>query len=268
MRLAVLTDVHGNLAALEAVLEHISSQNIDQVVVAGDTVNVLPDSRTCWDLVSSLNLAVLRGNHERYLFDYGTSAADPAWTSERFLGLGWTLRQFDSTDLDTMRALPMTYRLSNLLVCHATPENDQANIVADTPITEVEKLFAGTSEAVIVRGHNHRWIERTWTGHTLVSMASTGLPLNGNTDAQYLLLEQHPGGWRWEKQFVPYDVEKTLKRFDTSGYTEAGGPMVPLFREEVRTAKGHLMPFLWQYLESVENGELSLTEAVQRFLDC
>ena len=77
MRLAVLTDIHGNLAALNAVLEHISTQNVDQIVVAGDTVNVLPDSSACWDLVMSLDCTVLRGNHERYLFDYGTPKADP-----------------------------------------------------------------------------------------------------------------------------------------------------------------------------------------------
>ena len=268
MRLAVLADVHGNLAALEAVVEHITTQHVDEIVVAGDTVNALPDSKTCWDLVTGLDCTVLRGNHERYLFDYGTPAADPVWTSERFTGLGWTLQQFTQDDLDAMQALSLTYRRPDLLVCHATPYNDQVNIVAETSTAEIEEIFAGISEAFVVRGHNHKWLERTWSGHELISMASTGLPLNGDTRAQYLLLEQHPGGWRWKKQFVSYDVEKTLERFDTSGYTEAGGPLVSIFREELRTARGQLLPFLRQYLASVESGELSLTEAVQQFLDC
>ena len=267
MRLAVLTDIHGNLAALEAVLENIASQHVDHIVVAGDTVNILPDSRACWNLVTGLeNCTVLRGNHERYLFDYGTSQADPAWTTERFAGLGWTLQQFTREDLDVMRSLPLTYRLPELLVCHAAPDNDQVNIVADTPLSEIKTIFAQTSEAVLVRGHNHKWLERHWSAHTLVSMASTGLPLNGNTNAQYLLLEQKPDGWYWQKQFVPYDVNLTLRRFDTSGYTEEGGALVPLFSEEVRTAHSLLLPFLWQYLEPVEAGELSLRDAVTRFL--
>ena len=268
MRLAVLTDIHGNLAALEAVLEDISTQNVDHIVIAGDTVNILPDSSACWDRVTELeNCTVLRGNHERYLFDYDTSKADPAWSSERFSALGWTLKQFTQADLDAMRSLPLTYRLPDLLICHATPQSDQVNIVAKTPLTEIADLFAQTSEAIIVRGHNHKWLERRWSSQTLISMASTGLPLDGDTRAQYLLLEQRPDGWCWRKQSVPYDLEKTLKRFDTSGYTEAGGSMVSLFREEVRTARGHLMPFLWRYLEPVEAGELGLREAVVKFLE-
>ena len=267
MRLAVLTDIHGNLAALEAVLEDISTQHIDHIVVAGDTVNILPDSSACWDTVTGLeNCTVLRGNHERYLFDYGTPKADPAWSSERFSALGWTLRQFTQNNLDAMRTLPLTYRRPDLLICHATPQSDQVNIVADTPLSEVESIFAQTSEAAIVRGHNHRWLERSWSSQTLISMASTGLPLDGDARAQYLSLEQRPDGWHWQKQAIPYDLEKTLERFGTSGYTEAGGPMIALFREEVRTAQGHLMPFLWRYLEPVEAGKLSLDEAVTRFL--
>ena len=189
-----------------------------------------------------------------------------SWTTERFIGLGWTLQQFTQTDLDAMRALPLTYQLPDLLVCHAAPDHDQVNVVADTPISEIKEIFAETSQALVVRGHNHTWLERTWSGHTLISMASTGLPLNGNTDAQYLLLERRPNGWHWQKQFVPYNLEKALKHFDTSGYAEAGGPMVALFREELRTARGHLLTFLRQYLARVEAGELSLQEAVAQFL--
>ncbi len=56
MRLAVLSDVHGNLQALEAVLEHAQKQQVDQIIVAGDLINIIPNSRACWDLVKSYRI--------------------------------------------------------------------------------------------------------------------------------------------------------------------------------------------------------------------
>ena len=76
MRVAVITDVHGNLGALEAVLAHGERLGVDETVVAGDTVNILPHSRACWDLARSRGLHVLLGNHE-YVATYGTPEADP-----------------------------------------------------------------------------------------------------------------------------------------------------------------------------------------------
>lgn len=265
MRLAVLADIHGNLGALEAVLEDIETQSVDEIIVAGDTVNVLPDSKMCWDLVMSLQCPVLRGNHERYLFDYDTPAADPAWSSERFASLRWTLQQVTQTDLGAMRALPLTHRFPGLLIVHATPRSDQENVVAETPETDLERMF-GVEETFIVRGHNHRWLERRWSGRRLLSMGSLGLPLNGVRDAQYLVLEQRAGEWQAQPRFVPYDVEAALKRVDVSGFLEAGGPLARLFRQELLTAEEHLIPFLHIYLVAVDRGELTLKDAVSRFL--
>ncbi len=265
MRLAVLADIHGNLGALEAALEDIETQNVDEIVVAGDIVNGLTDSKPCWDLVMSLHCLVLRGNHERYLFDYATPAADPAWSSERFASLRWTLQQVTQTDLRAMRALPLTRHFPGLLIVHATPRSDQENVVAETPEADLERMF-DVAETFIVRGHNHKWLERSWSGRRLVSIGSLGLPLNGVRDAQYLVLERQNDSWAWQKRFVPYDVEATLNRLDRSGYLEAGGALARVFRRELATAEGQLLPFLRLYLAAVDRGELTLQEAVDKFL--
>jgi len=267
MRLAVMSDIHGNLHALEAALEHISKRNVDQIVVAGDIVNVMPDSKACWDLVMSLDCPVVRGNHERYLFDYGTPQADPSWATDRFQPLQFALGQFSQNDLDNMRQLPMTYRLENLLVVHSSPHSDQGLVLAGTPDVVIEEMFAGTFESFLVRGHNHVWLERTFGGQQLISMASLGLPLNGRREAQYLLLENDGDGWQWQKVFVPYYVDAALKRFEETDYFELGGPMVCLFYQELRTADLHLNPFLETYLPVIDKDELTLSEAVASYLE-
>ena len=69
----------------------------------------------------SLKCPVLRGNHERYLFDYGTPDAPPDWATERFQLLAWMQRQFSVQDLETMRSLPLTHHLPGLLVSPRDP---------------------------------------------------------------------------------------------------------------------------------------------------
>ena len=264
MRIAILADIHGNLGALEAVLAHIETQNVEQTIVAGDVVNVMPHSKACWDTVTALGCPVLKGNHEHYLTSYGTAAAHPDWATERFQGLAWAQGQLTEADLNAMRQLPLTYQLSGLLVTHAAPHDIFAGVHADTPTETLRELFRDTSEAMIVRGHNHGWLKRRWDDRTLVTIQSCGLPLGGSLDAQYVILTRQAGGWRYEKQFVPYDREATLAAMDER-YLEVMGPTGQLFKRELATGKNHIMPFLREYL-AVVDGQLPLSEAVTTFL--
>lgn len=264
MKVAVVTDIHGNIHALEAVLQDIETQNVDDIVVAGDTVNIMSGSKTCWDTVRALGCPILKGNHEYYLTTYGTPEAAPEWSQERFKGLGWLQGQFSRDDLRAMAALPITHTLPDMLVTHASHKSLFDSVEPRTPQSRVLELFGDVEEPLIVRGHNHKWLEHHWPGHTLITVNSCGLPLTGERDAPYLLLEKLDG-WRHERRHVPYDVEAALATMDAD-YLERMGPLGPIFRRELQTAKNHLLPFLGRYLEAVDSGELSLNAAVERFL--
>ena len=270
MKIAVITDVHGNLGALEAVLAHSKRLGVDETVVAGDTVNVLPHSKACWDLVLSRGLHLLLGNHEFYVATYGTPEADPVWMNERFKGLAWVQSQFGADDLAAMRGLPLTYRLPGLLVTHASPRSVYDSVEESTPEETLREMFGvpetlGVPEMLVVRGHNHSWLERRWDDRTLVTVASCGLPLKGRLEAQYALLTFTKGRWHYEKQFVPYDREAALASLDAH-YLEMMGPLGHIFERELATGKNHLLPFLFQNLPAVERGDVTLAEAVKSFL--
>lgn len=194
MRVAVITDVHGNLGALGAVLAHSERLGVDKTVVAGDTVNVLPHSRACWDLVRSRGLHLLLGNHELYVATYGTPEAATVWAEERFKGLAWVRSQFGADDLAAMRRLPLTYRLPGLVVTHASLRSVYDSVEEDTPEAALREMFKAP-ETFIVRGHNHSWLERRWDDRTLVTVASCGLPLKGRLEAQYALLTRDKNRW-------------------------------------------------------------------------
>ena len=105
MRIALLADIHGNLAALEAALAEIAALAPDLTIVAGDVVDGGPDSGACWRRVRALRCPVIRGNHERYLFDYGTPRADPAWSSPQFAPLRVARAELSTAELAELAAL-------------------------------------------------------------------------------------------------------------------------------------------------------------------
>lgn len=266
MRAAIISDIHGNLFALEAALEHIQTQNVDQIVVAGDIVNVFPDAKACWDLVGSLNCMVLLGNHERYVFSYGLPDADPAWQTERFKLLKWMHAQFTAADLEAMRSLPMTFQLPGLLVTHASPRSEFESVYETTPLETVEEMFSGVTEPLVIRGHNHVWLETKLKAKKVVTIGALGMPLNGRHDAQYALVTQEAGGWHYEPQYVPYPFEAVLEQVGNDAYRTIAGPIGRIFAHEFATASPHIIAFLTRYLSSVEAGELSLENAVTQYL--
>lgn len=274
MRIAILADIHGNLPAFEAALAHVANEGVDQIVLAGDIVNGSPDSARCWQLARSLNCPMLRGNHERYVFDYGTSAANSLWETELFSPVQWTVSQFTDRERAAMAKLPMALRLpemADLLLTHASPKNDQQSIRPYSPQSVVQEIFGDVAERTIVRGHNHLNSVYRWRDKQIITVGSVGLPLDSNPSAQYNILERCKNQWHNKPQAVTYDVEATLRRFKETGYLEAAYPMSRLFLREVATASYAFTPFLrtyqhWKQTDPDGLGALSLATAIDTFL--
>lgn len=266
MRLAVLADVHGNLQALEAVLEHAQKQNVDQIIIAGDLINYLADSRACWDLVKSLNSPVIRGNHERYVFHYDTPFAKPDWYKEQFKGLKWVVEQFSDAEREEMAALPFSLRFDDLLIVHASFRDDYDTIHPETPTSKLQEMFAGSSEAFILRGHNHRSFSVRFNGRFVESLGSAGLPLDGTPEAKYVIAEKRGKDWHFSRQQVAYDKEKAVRRLSETGYLEAGGPIAKIALKELQTSKDYIVRFWNEYEKWSQHRTLTLEQAVDAFL--
>jgi predicted phosphodiesterase len=273
MRLAILSDIHGNLPAFESALAHAARQRPDATVFLGDIVIGAPDSVDCWRLARSLGCAILRGNHERYVADYSTPRAAPEWSSESYGPLQQALAQLGALERADIAALPPALRLPHtpgLLFVHASARRDTDSIAAHTDEAELEPMFPGVKETLVVRGHNHLGFSVRWSGGEVLTCGSVGLPLDGHATAQYLLLDQDDSellGWRVRHQSVEYDVHTTLQRFRTSGYFDEAGPIGRLFAREVATATAQVVPFHRFYARRLEQGPLALGEAVDLFLN-
>lgn len=265
MRVAVLADIHGNAHALEAVLERAESQRVDQIVVAGDTVGLGPNSKACWDRVMKLGCPILRGNHERNLYTFGTPEGTEL-KEERFKPLAYDYAQFTEADINAVRALPLTYSLPDLLIVHALPHDDRGEVPKGTSEAELRNHFAAFKERFIVRGHNHRYYTLSWDERTLYTIGSLGCSFDANREAAYAILEQTLNGWQLEPHSVTYDVEAAVAQFD-NGYLEGGYPMSLLFRQQLIAGKSTVMPFFKRYGQRLEQNDITLEQAVLEFLD-
>jgi len=270
MRLAIIADIHGNLPALEAALARIEQLKVDKILVLGDIVVGSPDSLACWQRVKALNCPVLRGNHERYVYDLGTERAKPEWSQPQFGPVQYAAAQFGDAARRELAALPATIRLPeapDVLFVHGSARNDADLVFPYTRDVEIEPMFAGSSERWLIRGHNHYAGVRLWGERRIVTVGSVGLPLDGTPEAQFTVLERGAGDWAVQQISVSYDVAAAVCRFKDSDYLEAAGPMARLFMFEVETASFHIVPFLKWRKDAESRGEiLPLAEAVERFL--
>lgn len=270
MRLAVFADIHGNLPAFEAALAHARGLGAEQIVIAGDVVNGSPDSAACWRLACSIDCPALRGNHERYVADFGTERADPGWSTPQFAPLQWTVSQLAESERRELGALPELLRLPGapgLLVVHGSLRSDTDLLPAHTPAETLAAMFPDVEDELIVRAHDHVAMIYLWGERRIVTAGSVGLPLNGLPTAQYLLLERRGGRWQIAHQSVPYDLDAALARFEQSGYLDATGVVGRLFRRELASASFQIVPFLRVYRALAAEGPVSLELALAHYLE-
>jgi predicted phosphodiesterase len=270
MRIAVIADIHGNLVALEAVLARIAQMQVDRLIVAGDIVVGSPDSLACWERVKALGCQVLRGNHERYVCDLGTSRAKLEWSQPQFGPVQYAAAKLGESARRELAVLPDLIRLpeaSDVLFVHGSARNDTDLIFPYTSDSELVPMFVGANERWIMRGHNHYAGVRLWGERRIVTAGSVGLPLDGTPAAQFTLIERGEGDWSVQQYSIPYDIAAALQSFKESGYLDEAGPMARLFMREVETAAFHIVPFLkWQKEREVCGERFLLADAVEGFL--
>ncbi len=223
MRLAILSDIHGNLAALEAVLADLEARGpVDALGVAGDLCEWGPQPREVLRRVRALGCPVVQGNTDR-----NVTISDPAVlramgkTENAIAALAWTRSQIGDEGVAYLAALPFAHTYAgpdgqDVLMVHANPTDLETPLAPDTPEGEVVRLLGATTATVVAFGHIHVPYVRAVGGHLLVDAASVGFPCDGNQSAAYATLEWD-GVWRATIHRVPYDLEATAAAFIASG---------------------------------------------------
>jgi putative phosphoesterase len=200
VRVAALSDIHGNLPALEAVLADVEREGIDAIVVAGDSYSG-PWPAEVVDLLAAVGPVIVRGNADRLDAIRGFDDALGAWNEER---LG-------SSRLAAVAQWPLTAELEitglgSVLVCHSTPRDDEPIYTRITPDDELVGLLGPIHQDVLVCGHTHMQYDRALsTGVRVVNPGSVGMPYEGRRGAFWAVL-----GPDVEFRHSDYDVEAAV----------------------------------------------------------
>lgn len=240
MRLAILSDIHGNTIALDAVLADIAAVGgVDAYWVLGDHAAVGPDPVGAIErLIALANARFVRGNTDRY-----TVTSDrPLPTAEEVLGdpallptlilveagFSWTRGAITAAgQFDWLAGLPLEQRLTlpdgtHLLGVHAAPGTDDGpGIHPGLTDDELGSLLAGCNVDLIVVGHTHVPLDRTIGNVRVVNLGGVSNPVTADLRAGYALLDADASGHRLERRTVAYDLAAAIAALDRSRYPGA-----------------------------------------------
>lgn len=268
--LAILSDIHGNLPALEAVLSDLENYEVHHVIVPGDVISFGPFSRQVAELVIERGWSVIRGNNEFFLIDYKTARAPAEWNDPvQFAPTVWLLRQFDRKLKTIIGSWPDTLNLyfqdaPPILVCHGTPESPWDTLYATMTDQEIEKTLGDVKANYVICGHTHLPMDRQSGKWRIFNPGSVGVPLDGIFSASYMILEGNEQGWKPTFRRVPFNYEAVFEEFERSGYNKESGPMGRLVVEVYRTARP-LFGFL-RWREMYKAGFPLTSQLVEEYL--
>jgi predicted phosphodiesterase len=246
-RLAVLSDIHGNLPALEAVLDDLRHVAVDQVVVPGDVINWGPFSPQVAERVIGEGWAVIRGNNELYLLDYDTPRAPAHWEAytippflHRQLGDALTARIAAWPD-----ALTLRFRdAPTVRVVHGTPRSHFEPLYPRSTEAEIAEMLAGVEESTVICAHTHLPLDRYSGRWHVINPGTVGVPLDGVQQASYAILDGDERGWRVNFRQVQYDSAPLFTEFERLNFVAMTGVIGQLVVEEFRSARLEVSPFL------------------------
>ena len=212
MRVAALSDIHGNLPALEAVLLEVEREGVDAIVVSGDTISG-PWPVEVFDRLAETGALIVRGNADRHVLDADGGQGDPEAMLAR-----WCADALGPDRLAVAAGWPVTREidvegLGRMLVCHATPRSDEVIYTRITPDGEVALLLAGLTADVVVSGHTHiQFDRRLSSGLRVVNPGSVGMPYEGTRGAFWAIL-----GPDVEHRRTEYDVNGAVRAIRALG---------------------------------------------------
>ena len=241
MRLAVFSDIHSNLPALEAVLDDIETAGVEERYVLGDLVGYAPWPNEVIERLRAEEVGAVMGNYDDGTgFDReecGCAYRDPF---EKGLGdrsFAWTKHATSAENKAWLRGLAPQIRFEadgkRFLLVHGSPRRINEYLFEDKPDATFARIAAGAEADVIVCGHTHRPYDKTVGNARFINAGSAGKPKDGDPRACWALIDTALGETQFRR--VPYDVEAAARTIEASDLPSE-------FADELRYARGYFAP--------------------------
>lgn len=223
MRIALISDIHGNAVALETALDDIADQHIDQIICLGDVAMLGPQPKLCIEQIAALNCPVVMGNTDEWLSGDRYSAGPPPDEDLPPDGeiVFWNYAQLTDADRAILAVYQPTVDFAlddsqSLLCFHGSPASNMDRLLDTTPADEFAQYFAGYENKLFAGGHMHIQIVRHLADATFLNPGSIGMPLISPpgvaprryaAHADYLIINWHRGTADLTFRRVPYALD-------------------------------------------------------------
>ncbi|MDE3076186.1 MAG: metallophosphoesterase family protein [Chloroflexota bacterium] len=212
MRAAVISDVHGNLLALQAVLADI--RDVDLIIANGDLLAYGPRPAETLELLRSLpNVTFISGNNDRYLLERRWQQRPrDGWEAEALANLRWTAEDLGQEGLNEIERWPFQVRpplSAPVTVVHASPVADNVGMFPWTSDAQLQEQLRDVADGVVVCGHTHLLMDRQVGARRIVSDGSAGFPFDRDIRPSCVILDDS-ASLHVEVRRVAYDVERAI----------------------------------------------------------
>lgn len=222
MRIAVISDIHGNLAALEAVLGDVAAQRPDATICLGDLAFKGPQPAECVARIRELGIPCVHGNTDLYLLQIaGVAPTRPLPEGVDLpLYLKWHVERLGSENLAYLAGLPFEHRLEadgvRIRFLHATPQDCVSALRPSTPTEKIAERLAGLDADWLVMGHIHTPFLFRFAGTVLVNTGAVGFSLDYDWRASYALLDTGTGSVALRR--VAYSIDEAVAAAAATGF--------------------------------------------------
>ncbi|MCR8630978.1 metallophosphoesterase family protein [Paenibacillus radicis (ex Xue et al. 2023)] len=227
MKIAFISDIHGNAHALEKVLIDINKKNVDKMYVMGDLCYRGPEPKRSIELIRSLNADVIKGNADEWVVR-GVQKGEVADSALEMMNRerDWTVSKLDPTDIDYLSKLPTEINVTieglPLHLFHATPDSLFDIVPPDADNETVSSRLMSSKDAqMYIYAHIHKPYIRYINGKVIMNTGSVGLPFDSTAMASYATLEITEGAITTAIERVSFDIEEVVRQYEASSYPNA-----------------------------------------------
>ncbi len=223
--MAVITDIHGNLAALQAALSRIEELEIEQIYCGGDLVGYGPHPNEVCELIADREIPSIYGNYDYAIArdeeDCGCAYITPHDRELGKLSVDWTLANTTRDSKEFMLSLPFDLHFpvgsTDVHLVHGSPRKVNEYLFEDKPARLYERLAAAESDPVLVFGHTHKpWVHE-YGGVLFVNCGSVGKPKDGDPRGAFALLTATADGVEVAIERVAYDADRVASEVRVVG---------------------------------------------------
>ena len=229
MKIAVISDIHGNKEALRAVLEDIKEQRCSRIFVLGDYAMAGPEPKLVVDYfmnrLHDTDIDMIQGNTDLMIADYNDNLYE--FLKEKAPVMAEALTNdvsiLDEKEKEFLKHLPAQKEVFvegvKFLLVHGSPRKNNEDILPDLPLEKVEEMLEGVDAQVVFCGHTHIPCGYQTSGkQTVVNAGSVGRPFTPEPKSCYLVVTVTDGKCVFEHRFVEYDKQKASEKLKKRGF--------------------------------------------------